>query len=197
MSLSELSDEQLVQLVAQRDPDALAVLYDRHASALYGLILRIVREREVADELLQETMWQVWRKAATYRGGSAGGWIYRIARNRALDQLRRRKARPVAQPTATEQEERGLWLHLAARSDVERDVVRGELRDDVRRALDAIPEEQRLCLELAFFEGLSQSQIAERTNTPLGTTKSRIRGGMRHLARLLRGVGYVLLLLFD
>jgi RNA polymerase sigma-70 factor, ECF subfamily len=187
------TDESLVELIAQRDPDALAALYDRHAPAIYNLVMRIVREAALADELLQDTFWQVWRKAGDFEGtGSAAAWLHRIARNKSLDQLRRQKARPqlvshdesadghpplpagVAQPASVEQLSEQAWE-----------------RRQVRQALSKLPREQRICLELAYFEGLSQRQIAEHLDAPVGTVKTRVRLGMDKLAGLLRAVGYL------
>jgi RNA polymerase sigma-70 factor (ECF subfamily) len=95
--LKQLSDEILLQRVAQQDAAALEELYDRHAQVIYNLIMRIVRETTLAEELLQETFWQVWRQADKFRGeGTAVAWLYRIARNKSLDQLRRQQVRSQA-----------------------------------------------------------------------------------------------------
>ncbi len=191
MNYDREPDEALLRLIAERDAEALEVLYDRHAQVVYNLILRIVHTRESADDILQETFWQVWKKADDFRGGTAAAWLYRIARNKSLDQLRRHGARPQSLRTATEEAEQQLWNTLeATTSDADHVVEQGQDRQRVREALDQIPPEQRLCLELAYFEGMSQSQIAEHTDTPLGTIKTRIRLGLQKLERLLRAAGY-------
>ncbi|MDQ4078393.1 MAG: sigma-70 family RNA polymerase sigma factor [Chloroflexota bacterium] len=191
MDYERKSDEALLQLIAKHDTEALEALYDRHAQVVYNLILRIVRSREVADELLQETFWQVWKKADDFRGGTAAAWLYRIARNKSLDQLRRHSARPQPVTTATEEAEQELWNTLeATTSAVDQVIEQRRERREVREALDQIPPEQRLCLELAYFEGMSQSEIAEHIDTPLGTIKTRIRLGLQKLERLLRAAGY-------
>jgi RNA polymerase sigma-70 factor (ECF subfamily) len=193
MDYSQYSDELLLERIVQQDAGALAELYDRYAQIAYNMIVRIVRDVAVADEILQETFWQVWQKANEFSGrGAAAAWLYRIARNKSLDQLRRQKARPQPVETASEEEERALWDQL--RSDdhagVE-DVI--ERRWDyryLRQALSELPAEQRLCLELAYFEGMSQQRIAEYTNTPLGTVKTRLRIGLEKLERIFRSAGY-------
>lgn len=182
------SDEWLLAQVARQDAHALEALYDRHSRTVYGLLLRIVKNEAIAEELLQETFWQVWSKAEQFSGsGAAAAWIYRIARNKALDQLRRQKARP--QPVHTDpdaMEQPGA----PAPYGVEQQIERIWNRQHIRLALDQIPDEQRLCLELAYFEGMSQQQIAEQTRTPLGTIKTRVRMGLSKLERLLRAAGY-------
>jgi len=192
LEYSRYSDELLLQLVGQRSPEALEALYDRHAQTVYNLIARIVREVPVADEILQETFWQVWQKADNFSGrGSAAAWLYRIARNKSLDQLRRQKARPQPVVTASQEHEEILWSRLAANGvEVERAAEKRWEREHLRQALVAIPPEQRLCLELVYFEGMSQRQIAEYTDTPLGTVKTRLRIGLEKLERIFRASGY-------
>jgi RNA polymerase sigma-70 factor (ECF subfamily) len=192
LALQQQPDEFLLQLIAQRNADALEELYNRHAQIVYNLIVRIVRERTIADELLQDTFWQVWQQAAKFRGdGSVAAWIYRIARNKSLDQLRRQSTRPQPVQTESEQDEQALWAQLPAdNAEIEPIAESREDRLSVRQALSQIPKEQQICLSLAYFEGLSQRQIAEQTNTPLGTVKTRIRMGMEKLERILIASGY-------
>jgi RNA polymerase sigma-70 factor (ECF subfamily) len=187
-NLAVSSDEMLLTEVAQQNPDALSLLYDRHAAGVLGLIVRIVRDQAIAEELLQETFWQVWQKAGQFQGsGSAAAWIYRVARNRSLDQLRRQQARPQLHNNGVE-----LLEQVAAprRATTDGQVERMWERRHVQSALAQIPDEQRICLELAYFEGMTQQQIAEHTSTPLGTVKTRMRIGLDKLERLLRAVGY-------
>lgn len=190
--MDQISDETLLQKIAEQDTAALELLYDRHAQTVFNLIGRIVRDSAIADELLQETFWQVWKQAERYRGeGSAAAWVYRIARNKSLDQLRRKKVRPQPVETGSETDEQAMWATLSA-ENAEVEPVVEQRRDSlaVRRALLRIPDEQRQCLEMAYFEGMSQRQIAEHTATPLGTVKTRIRIGMEKLERFLRADGY-------
>lgn len=183
-----LTDEMLLARVVTGDSDALEKLYDRHSQTVYSLILRIVSNQAIAEELLQETFWQIWKKSEQFSGGgAAAAWIYRIARNKALDQLRRQKVRPQAVDSDPEALEH---LTSPAERGVEAQIERIWHRQHIRLALDQIPDEQRLCLELAYFEGMSQQQIAEYTRTPLGTIKTRVRIGLNKLERLLRAAGY-------
>lgn len=199
---SDYSDEALLQLIAQRDAKAFSEIYDRHAPIMYNLIMRIVRDSAIAEHILQESFWQVWQKSASYSGSGAGAaWLYRIARNQSLDHLRRHKARP-------QRTNKPISSHVALSipegdvklTSVEMSVQRTLQCEQVREALAKIPEEQRDCLELAYFNGMTQRQIAEHMQTPLGTIKTRVRQGLKKLERILRTVGYrnseLLLLLF-
>jgi RNA polymerase sigma-70 factor (ECF subfamily) len=187
------TDEELLHAVAQRDVHALELLYDRHANTIYNLVFRIVKDGTVAEGIMQETFLQVWQKAHEYAGTGVGAaWMFRIARNKSLDQLRRNKARPVSAEKAIE-EHYGLTDAPSDGVDltpVEASVERSYSRSYIRAALAQIPPDQRLCLELAYFEGMSQSQIAEYTNTPLGTIKTRVRMGMQKLEHILRTYGF-------
>ncbi len=197
---SHYSDEALLQLIVRRDADALSELYDRHAQMMYNLIVRIVKEPAAAEHILQEAFWQVWQKSNSYTArGSVGAWLYRIARNKSLDHLRRQKARPqVADQAISEQVRKPVQDRSL--TEVEMEAGQALQREQVRNALSQIPAEQRYCLELAYFNGMSQCQIAEHTETPLGTIKTRVRQGLKKLERILRTVGYrnadFLLLLF-
>lgn len=193
-TLSQQSDELLLALVAQQNPAALEVLYDRHAQVIFNLIMRIVQDRGVADDLLQETFWQVWQAGnqSQFRGeGAAAAWLFRIARNKSLDYLRRQKARPQAAEATSPEEAQPVWDQLVTPgAEVEQITERQWQQQSVRQALQNIPAEQRRCLELAYFEGLSQRQIAAQTNTSLGTIKTRLRLGLEKLEQILRSAGY-------
>lgn len=205
--LSTTSDEVLLRHIADGDRQAFAVLYDRHAIVTYSLILRIVRDRALADDVLQETFWQIWKRAGEYRGeGQVAAWLYRIARNRSLDEVRRQQRAPVAavesldawQTDAGSAEEGSHTRHpllrrLAASrqsSDAASQFTQDQRRRHVQDALATIPHEQRTCLELAYFEGMSQQQIADHVNLPLGTVKTRMRMGLAKLEHILRAQGY-------
>ena len=193
---TQLPDEALVLHISRRSSEALAALYDRHAQPVYNLILRIVREPASADEILQDTFWQVWQKADTYQQGNAAAWLYRIARNKSLDWLRRQKTQPPAAFSLDAQD--GAETAAAATAavaaavtlPVEQVVAQSWQQEHVQQALRSLPPEQRQCLELAFFEGLSQRQIAEFTQTPVSTVKTRIQMAMDKLERMLRSQGY-------
>lgn len=186
--LADIPDEELLARTVAQDVDAFEALYDRHAGTIYSLVLRIVREPEIAEELLQETFWQVWRKAEQYNGGGAvGAWLCRIGRNKSLDHLRRVKARPQSDGSEPEALER---IAAPEHQQVEAEVSRSWDRRHLQNALAAIPDEQRRCLELAYFDGKSQREIAEEMGTPIGTIKTRVRIGLEKLERSLRAAGY-------
>jgi RNA polymerase sigma-70 factor, ECF subfamily len=159
-------------------------LYQRFAARAFAICLRILRERHEAEEVLQETFMEVWRRAREYdaKRGAIEAWVATIARTRAIDHLRtQRTARRVteaAQPTS-------VLSTPPAPPDVS--ASDGEDRSRVAAALKALPTGQRNALELAYFEGLSHTEIAERTGDPLGTVKTRVRLGMEKLAALIKG----------
>jgi len=184
---TQLTDEALVLQVSRRDSGALAALYDRHAQTVYNLIMRIVRERASADEILQDTFWQVWQKANTFQQGNATAWLYRIARNKSLDWLRRQKAQPQSTLSLDEPENTRTASSMTL---VEHTVAQSWQQEQIQQALINLPPEQRQCLELAFFEGLSQRQIADYTQTPISTVKTRIQMALDKLERVLRAAGY-------
>jgi RNA polymerase sigma-70 factor (ECF subfamily) len=175
------ADIALLSRVIARDGGAIGELYDRHSRLLHGLILRILRDRSEAEEVLQEVFVQVWTRADTYNVelGAPVAWLVRIARNRAIDRLRSNNVRartveatPLPPPVETPE----------ARA------VMSEQQRAVARALDALPMEQRQLIELAYFQGLTQSELAERFQLPLGTVKTRVRTGMMTLRRELQQI---------
>lgn len=181
------SDEMLLQLVNGKDLWAYEILYARHAQSLYSLLIRIVREPTTAEDLLQETFWQIWQKSEQYsEKGSVAAWLHRIARNKGLDQLRSTKARPSTTNDLRTVEQSTAYAYASAEQAVEQRLK----QQHVVQALESIPSEQRVCLELAYFEGMSQREIAEHTSTPLGTIKTRMRIGLEKVERLLRASGY-------
>ena len=167
--------------VAQGDGDAFARLFDQHAPVVLGLLYRILGSRGEAEEVLQEVYLQVWTQSARYDEGrsSPRGWILMLARSRALDRLRRRDA------SRRREEEAGAEALAATRPVGTERLEARERRDRVSSALDLLSPEQRRCIELAFFEGLTHTQIAERLEAPLGTVKSRILLGMNKLRQAL------------
>lgn len=174
--------------IARGDEQSLASLYDRYRLILFGLILRILHSRPEAEDVLQEVFLQVWQRAASFdeTRGRPFTWLVTLARSRAIDRLRSSNARERL-ATASAQ---GLTEDFV---DTSAETFRAEQSEVVQRALAAIPEEQRRALALAYFEGLSQTEIAARLQEPLGTVKTRMRSGMTKLRELLRGrVGDVL-----
>lgn len=177
------TDGELLARIAARDDSALGVLYDRYGGLAFGLAYRVLRDRGQAEDIVQEAFLSVWRRAATFdaRKGSARGWLMSIVHNAAID---RRRGRFRHQQDEVDIEDHAWRL---ADDDVWEDVSRRLDREQVRQALAQIPNEQRETLELAYFGGLTQAEIAEQTGEPLGTVKSRARLGLRRLEGLLRG----------
>lgn len=166
--------------IARGDEQSLASLYDRYRLILFGLILRILHSRPEAEDVLQDVFIQVWKRASDYdeSRGRAFTWLVTLARSRAIDRLRALDSR---QRTANESLE-GVPDSV---SDAATDAFKSEQREVVRDALAALPPEQRQTLLLAYFEGLTQTEIAERLGSPLGTVKTRMRSGMMKLRELL------------
>ena len=175
------ADVALLKRVVAREEDAVAELYDRHSRLLYGLILRILRDRHEAEDVLQEVFVAVWRRAATYDAsmGSPVGWLVGVARNRAIDHLRARSASERVLESVLGPEE--------VTDNPESAASRSEDQQSVRQALRQLPAEQRELIEHAYFLGLTQSELAARFGLPLGTVKTRIRTGMLTLRTQLSG----------
>jgi len=170
------SDAALIERIMQRDERALEALYDRYAGMLLSVLRRILRDTQAAEEVLQDIFFQLWRRAADFDAsrGSLPGWLLVIARNRAISRLRRHN------PAAGEElVENAVFVpgHL------ESAVARQELLGKVKSALETLPKEQRTAVELAYFEGLTHREIAERTGDPLGTVKTRLRTAVETLKR--------------
>lgn len=180
-------EAQLVRRIAEGEEEALGLLYDRLGSAVYSLCLRIVHDPGAAEELTQETFVRLWRSAASFseERGRVSSWLLRIAHNLALNEIRRRQSRPIAAPA----DEWDAVVAAAADPSGEGDPVVAtgmrERAEAVRRALAELPPPQRQAIELAFFGGLSQAEVAAALGDPLGTVKSRIRIGMQHLRERL------------
>lgn len=175
-------DRSLMRLVCEQDADALTALYDRYAAMVNGLALSILRDPSLAEEVTHDVFLRLWQQPAAYDPGrgSFAGWLSRVARNRSIDVLRRRRQ----EPAGAMEVDASAWIADPAPGPEEQ-TVDSLHRQEVRRALDELSAEQRQLLELAYFTGLSQSQIAERLERPLGTVKSQIRSAMRRMADLL------------
>jgi len=176
------ADINVVQRLAAGDRDAVAELYDRHAARVMGLALRIVRNSSDAEDVVQEVFSQAWRTAPNYQParGTVAGWLLMMARTRAIDRLRSRQSRRDA---VDGPELDGLPADVAPVSE---QLIASQQAARVREAMMTLPVEQRTALELAYFEGLTQTEIAERTQTPLGTVKTRIRTALTSLRRSVR-----------
>jgi RNA polymerase sigma-70 factor, ECF subfamily len=177
-------DVQLLKAIAAKDEAALAQLYDRYRVILFGLLMRILNNREEAEDVLQEVFLQVWRKAADFdeNRGRPFTWLVTLGRSRGIDRLRTLTARErVAEAGARDAVEEV--------SDAASDAFRSEQRGLVTNALAQLPDEQKGPLMLAYFDGLTQSEIAKHLGAPLGTVKTRMRTGLMRLRELLAGQG--------
>ncbi len=178
--LDQPDDAAWLARASDGDGAALAALYDQHARRVYSLALRVIGNEADAEDVVQEVFTQAWRQAGRYDAtrGTVGAWLMTMARTRAIDRLRARRAQPDSSPAAADD----IWATRAAATTDPADALATE-RDAtrVREALKELPLLQRLAIELAYFEGLTQSQIAARLEEPLGTVKTRIRLGLLKL----------------
>ncbi len=177
-------DRELLERVAQGDVTALRVLYDEHAPRAMAIATRVLRSLQDAEDVVQETFLDLWRRAAQFdpQRGGAVAWVVTIARSRAIDRLRALGTAGRAVEEATD----GGELVPAAFPAPHLETERRRDRDRVGRALEALPAEQRRTIELAYFEGLSQTEIASRTGSPLGTVKMRVKLAIAKLTALLK-----------
>lgn len=181
MTAETASAAYLIQQVAQQDREAFSELYDRCSSLVFTLAIRMLKVRSDAEDLLQEVFVQVWRQASNYSAdrGSPEAWIINIARSRAIDKIRsiRRMEKSFVLT--------GDPARAESSDNVESSAAESEVRLTMNSALASLPEAQRRVLELAYFDGLSQSEIAARLAEPLGTVKTRMRSGIQRLRDIL------------
>jgi RNA polymerase sigma-70 factor (ECF subfamily) len=181
--LIEASDTELIGRAAGGDARALEVLYDRYSGVVFSFALRIVNERALAEEILQEAFFRAWQQGGNFSAGRGTfvTWLLSITHNLAIDEIRRRRRRP--QKADSEEPELVLAAvpDTGAGADVESEVWLGTLRDSIGAALAGLPPAQREPIEMAYFQGLTQREIAEALNEPLGTIKTRMRLGLQKL----------------
>ena len=182
-SFAHLSDEAVVALVARSDQEALAELYDRFGRVAYGLALRVLRDEKLAEDALQEGFLTAWRNADRFmpERAKASTWVLTLVHRRAVDLVRRedrRRADPLSatvEPEPSDSAEDDAWLRFE--------------RERVQAALRKLPDQQREALELAYYGGFTQSELAERLGQPVGTIKSRMFTGLARLRELLAEPG--------
>lgn len=186
LDLTVVHDGELLQRISSRDQEAFSALYDRYATVLYGLCMAIVKKEEEAEDVLQECFLQVWEKAPAFNSakGSAYTWLATLTRNRAIDRLRSKNFRRDKQKLPDFDFE--LMADDAMHTPLDVTSL-AERADIVKKAFATLPAEQREVLNLAYFQGYTQSEIAAELNAPLGTVKTRTREGMKKLQKLLRG----------
>jgi RNA polymerase sigma-70 factor (ECF subfamily) len=194
-------DAELVRQVAAGSQDALAALYDRHAEAVHGIASRLTSDRQVAEEVVQETFLALWNRAELYdsAAGSLATWLHAIARNRTVDRLRAAGRRPnlvaLSAASMSDEPDTATLERLVANGRVlggsavapgpEAALASAELRTAIRAALAAMPEHERAVIVLAYQDDLTQSEIAERLGWPLGTVKTRTRRALHRLRAVL------------
>jgi RNA polymerase sigma-70 factor (ECF subfamily) len=170
-------DAELLTQVQRGDDRAMAALFDRYSKIVYSVSLRVLRDTAAAEDVMQEIFMQIWRNPNSFVAakGSLGGWLSVVARNRSIDTLRRKRP--------SEQVEE---LNLASSCNLSEESERNLMMEKARAAVVLLPLEQRKTLEMAFFDGLTHSEIAEMTGDPLGTVKTRIRSGLLALRKALQ-----------
>jgi len=174
-----LADEELMPLIGAKDPEAFGVFYDRHGGAAYSLAYRIVGERAAAEDVTQEAFISIWRSGARFdrTRGSVRSWMLSIARNRAIDFLRSKAGKA---PKLTFDDD-AILEQRPSEELTEEEAMRRETASEVRGALGRLPGDQSRVIELAYFGGFSQSEIARMLGVPLGTVKGRMRLGLEKI----------------
>jgi RNA polymerase sigma factor (sigma-70 family) len=178
--ISTLSEEDLVSRLRARDTSAMSVLYDRYSAALYGVVLRIVKIEETAEDVLQEAFVKIWNSFDHYDAskGRLFTWMLNICRNQAIDTIRSKQQRV---SIMTED------INASVRSSFSADAFKPE-HVGVRDMIENLSPEQKQVIDLMYFEGLTQSEIAEEYNIPLGTVKTRARSAVKFLSRFFKGL---------
>lgn len=171
---SQEDDAALLAQVQRGDEHAMAALFDRYSKVVYSVALRVLRDPAAAEDVLQEVFMQIWRNPASFIAtrGSLGGWLAVVSRNRSIDTLRRKR------PTESVDD-----MALASNYNLADEAERNNMMEKARSVIHLLPMEQRKTLEMAFFDGLTHSEIAEMTGDPLGTVKTRIRSALTTLRK--------------
>jgi RNA polymerase sigma-70 factor (ECF subfamily) len=175
-NMNEADDMGLLTRIQSGDQEAMAALFDRYGTMVYSVAFRVLRDAGEAEDVMQEIFVQVWKNPGAFVSGrgSLAGWLVVVARNRSIDMIRRRR------PTEPVE-----LFALPSSTNLAREAERNSLVEKIRGVMGSLPEEQRKSVELAFFEGLSHSEIAEKTGDPLGTVKTRIRLALTTIRKAL------------
>lgn len=186
-TLAEATDELLLVAVSQGDEHALELLHQRHSAHLKAIVLRVIHDDGLADDLVQEIFLEVWRLADRYspEKGLALGWLITLARRRAIDRLRKLQAYGRAEERLQREVQQEPEM---TRHDIDRDLAANDLREVMRQIITTLPPAQQQAVDLAFFKGMSQREIAAHTSIPLGTIKTRLELGVRKIGNALREV---------
>ena len=181
-----LSDTELFEEIAKKKTLAFSAFYDRHSSRLYGLALKMLKVQTLAEDVLQDLFLYIWQNAEKFdkSRGEPLGWLMILCRNRCIDKLRAKEKR--ARRSGSISEDVLQKVASNESKDPLETVHYNEMRRIVASALEQLPEEQRLLIEMAYFRGLSQSEIAQELHIPLGTVKTRVRLGMQKLKGLIK-----------
>lgn len=189
MRKEDAEDQSLISRISDGDTHALETLYDRYATTVYRLALRIVKSPELAEDIVQEVFWRVWRRSGSFSSerGRVAQWLFGIAHNLCVDELRRMQSRPT--PVYEDVEHPFIQQIPDEQTDVAGAAWQAEQRRAIADALGQLPDAQRQAIELAYFGGLSHQEIATKLNHPLGTVKTRVRLGLHKLNSLLAAQG--------
>jgi RNA polymerase sigma-70 factor (ECF subfamily) len=175
------SDLELMTGIQNGDADCLSMLYDRYSGVLKALILRVIHNETEADDLLQEVFMEIWNQARNFSShkGKPLGWMVTLARRRSIDTLRKKQAytRATDRFEAETAQHPEAWIHTGTLEDISL----SDTRLHLRRVMESLPEPQQKAVEMAFFRGMSQREIAADTNTPLGTVKTRLELGLKKI----------------
>jgi RNA polymerase sigma-70 factor, ECF subfamily len=178
LAMKAAEDAALLSRVEQGDQEAMGLLFDRYSGIVYSVALRVLKDTGQAEDVMQEIFIQIWKKSSAFVSGrgSLGAWLMVVARNRAIDSLRRRRPSDSVDDVV-----------LTSSTDLAAEAERNTLMERVRAYMHQLPPEQRKSVEMAYFEGLSHSEIAEKTGDPLGTVKTRIRLALITLRKAMQG----------
>lgn len=176
-----------MEMIQNHEPEAIGILHDRYASMLKALIMKVIHNDAESDDLLQEIFVEIWDRAGSYDSakGKPLGWMVTLSRRRAIDRLRKREAYGRMEERFTEHSKREMPESFA---HVEEDIAHSEMREHLTRVLATLPPAQKQVIELAFYKGMSQREIAAHTGIPLGTIKTRLELGLKKISTALEGL---------